>query len=129
MTQLAEWQRSLQMLRSNLRRRTAERRSVCEHLPECNAQRVDVRATVYFPPTELLGTRVMRSPHEYTRHGNRGVARNFRAHFDKPEVDHFKRRPIFLIERYYEVCRFDIAVNKLVLMGRRKSSGSLRSDL
>ena len=101
------------MLAHHLRHRARERRLPGEHVPERDAERIDVRADVDLALFELLRAGKMRRADEAALRDGGRVLRAGRERFREAEVDHFHRQLIVLADEH-EIRRFDVAMDEPV---------------
>src|ERR1700731_805031 len=114
------------MLIHHLGRGTSEYRLASQHIPECRAQRVEVRTDVHTNSCKLFWTG------ERGRPGKPPGYRNLRTWFidrlGQPEVDYLRDHSAFLLKANHNVAGFDVAVNELLLVNRSQARGHLQRN-
>src|SRR5271165_6705850 len=123
-----ERQRRVLMLVHYLTRRAPEWRSARQHLPECHAQRVEIRPSVQGEPGELFGTSKFWCSDKTSRRRNCGLETRFSDRLRQTQVDNFCRDTALILQTHHDVTRFDVPVNEVLFVHRSQPGGHLRCD-
>src|SRR6516162_302535 len=117
------------MLVHHLTRSAAEWRSAGQHLPECHAQRVEIRPGVQGESGELFWTSKFRCSDKTSWRRNRGLETRFSDRLRQTEIDNFCRDTAVSHQTHHDVTRFDVPVNKILFVHRSQPGGHLRCNL
>src|ERR1700758_1310244 len=115
----------MQVLIHHLSGRASERRLARYHLPEHNAQRVEVRADVHANTGELLWTSELGSTSKNSRRRNNGFSRHGGCELCQPEVNNLYHRTASFLEAHHDIARLDVPVYQLLLVHRSQAGGDL----
>src|SRR6516165_8033564 len=117
------------MLMHHLTRSALVWRSASQHLPECHAQRVEIRPRVQCESNELFGTSKLWRPDKTSRHRNCRLETRFSDRLCQTEIDNFCRDSAVILQTHQDVTRLDIAVNEVLFVYRSPTGGHLCYNL
>ena len=118
------------MLAHHLRHGTAEGRLAGEHVPEGDAERINVRPHVDFPLFELLGAGKVRRAHEAAQaQGGRVLPFPANRRLGQAEIDDFGDDLVVFLDQH-EIRRLNVpVVPEAVLGGGVQGARHLSGDL
>src|SRR6201984_576613 len=99
-----------------------------QHLPECHAQGVEIRASVQGEPGELFGTSKFWCSDKTSWRRNGGLETRFSDRLRQTEIDNFCRDTAVILQTHHDVTRFDVPVNEVLFMYRSQTGGHLRGN-
>src|SRR5215469_2998189 len=106
------------MLIHHLSRGAPKGRLAGQHLPEHNAQRIQVRADIHAHSGELLRTSKLWCTSKASKCRNLALRTWFTDKLSQAKIDDFRRQGTFSLQVYHDVAWFDVPVNEVLLVHR-----------
>src|ERR1700722_5277110 len=116
------------MLIHHLTGSAPEWRSAGQHLPECHAQRVEIRPAVQSESGELFGTSKFWCSDKTSWRRNCRLETRFSDRLRQTEIDNFCRDTAVILQTHHDVTRFDVPVNEVLFVHRSQPIGHLRCN-
>src|SRR5258706_16372489 len=102
------------MLVHHLTRRAPKLRPPRQHLPECHAQRVEIREDIEADSRELFGTSKFWCSDKTSWRRNCGLETRFVDRFRQAEIDNFCPNTAVILQTHHDVTRFEVPVNEVL---------------
>src|SRR5258707_13985143 len=117
------------MLIHHLTGSAPEWRSAGQHLPECHAQRVEIRPAVQGESGELFGTSKFWCSDKTSWRRNCRLETRFSDRLRQTEIDNFCRDTAVILQTHHDVTRFDVPVNEVLFVHCSQPGGHLGGNL
>src|SRR4030095_11819615 len=101
----------------------------CQHLPERNTKRVEIRTDIYLSSYNLFWTGELWCSGKGPAPRDRGLSIGFINCLGQAKIDNLGCHNALLLKAHHDIARFDVPVNELFLVNRSQTGGDLRRNV